>query len=359
MRIVSAVLAFVALAASAGGSRAEAGGSGSSEPTAPSRTPPLAESAPLGAPAARFAPTFPRLAPGRDDVEPAGGARGNAVRFAQVGPSKAKVEQTSGNPSLAPFKWVGLLTEPHPTKDKPKQGTSCTAEFIAPRVLLTAGHCIEDLPPDPDVPPSDPKTWTFWLQYQNYEGIKFNVVCAKENALWALPANYDTLADDQKNAAMDAAYPHDFGMILVDHDSPTGAMPYALDWKGKVNYAFRVGYPENILDAEIVQSVPGIVFFTDALPMNVKDYGEPAMSSPNVVGQWGPVTDATQGMSGGAWVYDPDPSESSNSNILIAVTSFGPINRLNQPLYPGGTFAAYLTAAEFNPLFVSVSNGCK
>ena len=45
--------------------------------------------------------------------------------------------------------------------------------------------------------------------------------------------------DDEGPAvcAMDAAYPHDFGMILVDRDSPTGVMPYALDWKGKVTYA--------------------------------------------------------------------------------------------------------------------------
>ena len=334
MHRVSATMALIAFAVALGVSRAEAVGSGASEFERQPSTPPRTSSSPQGA------------------LE-------KAIRVAQVGPSTAPIEQTIGNPSLAPFKWVGLLSEPHPTKDKPNQGTSCTAQFIAPRVLLTAGHCIKDLPPDPSVPPSDPKTWTFWLQYQNFEGIKFNVVCAKENPLWALPSNYDTLTQDQKNAAIDAADEHDFGMILVDQDSPTGAMPYALDWKGKVTYASRVGYPENILDAEIVQSVPGIVFFTDGLPMNIAKYGRPAMSSPNTVGHWGPITDATQGMSGGAWVYHPDPGESANSNILVAVTSFSPFNTHNQPFYPGGTFAAYLTAAEFNPLFVSVSNGCK
>jgi hypothetical protein len=226
-------------------------------------------------------------------------------------------------------------------------------------VLLTAGHCINDLPPDPAVPPSDPTTWTFLLQYQNGGGIKFNVVCAKANPLWALPSNYDSMTTDQKNAAMDAAWQHDFGMILVDHDSPTGVMPYALDWKGKVTYASRIGYPENILDSQIIQTVPGIVFFTEQFPMNIPRYGQPAMSSPSIVGQWGPITDATQGMSGGAWVVNPDPNEGANTNILVAVTSFSPFNGFKQPFYPGGTFAAYLTAAEFNPLFISVSNGCK
>jgi hypothetical protein len=48
----------------------------------------------------------------------------------------------------------------------------------------------------------------------------------------------------------------------------------------------------------------------------------------------------------------------ANNNILIAVTSFGADYQGTNP-FPGGTFAAYLTAAEFNPLLASVSNGCK
>lgn len=312
----------------------------------------------VGAAGFRHAPNLGRLAGLPDPFEPAKASE-TAIRVAQVGSATAPVEETSGNPAQAPFKWAGLLTEPHPTKEHPNQSTSCTAQFIAPRLLLTAGHCINDLPPDPSVPPSDPTTWTFLLQYQNGGGGVFKVVCARANPLWALPPNFDSLTDDQKNAAMDAAYQHDFGMILVDRDSTTGVMPYALDWKGKVTYASRIGYPENILDAQIIQSVPGIVFFTDVLPMNIPRYGQPAMSSPNIVAQWGPITDATQGMSGGAWVYNLDPAERANSNILIAVTSFSPFNGYKQPFYPGGTFAAYLTAAEFNPLFTFVSNGCK
>lgn len=359
MRIVSAAIASIAVVAGIGGLRAEVAGTGPTDAAARATIPATSRDRVNGPDGLRLAPNSGLPAAGFDDPRRPAKAGENAIRLAQVGPPTAPVEESSGNPSLAPFKWVGLLSEPHPTKDHPTQGTSCTAQFIAPRVLLTAGHCISDLPPDPSVPPSDPKTWTFWLQYQNGEGIKFNVVCAKGNPLWALPPNFASMTPDQKNAAMDAAYPHDFGMVLVDRDSPSGAMPYALDWKGKVTYAYRIGYPENILDAEIVQSVPGIVFFTDALPMNIARYGQPNMSSPNIVAQWGPITDATQGMSGGAWVVNPDPGESANSNILVAVTSFGPFNVYKQPFYPGGTFAAYLTAAEFNPLFTFVSNGCK
>jgi hypothetical protein len=358
MRIAHAAVACIAIVSGAGGVRADGIAAGPNDARALTTSPLISRYIGHGVSGVLQAPNSwrPTLGFGIPQGSKAGD---NRIRLAQIGPPTAPVEESSGNPSFAPFKWVGLLNEPHPTKDHPNQSTSCTAQFIAPRVLLTAGHCIKDLPPDPTVPPSDPKTWTFWLQYQNFVGVKFNVVCAKENPKWVLPANFASMTNDQQNAAMDEAYQHDFGMILVDHDSPTGVMPYALDWKGKVTYAYRVGYPENILDSEIVQSVPGIVFFTDALPMNVPRYAQPNMSSPNIVGQWGPITDATQGMSGGAWVYDPDPTEAANSNILVAVTSFGPFNRFKQPFYPGGTFAAYLTAAEFNPLFTSVAKGCQ
>ena len=359
MRTVYAAVACIAVVAGAGDLRAEAIGPGPSDAQALTARPATLPAIGPGASGIGQTPNLSRPALGFENPRDPAKARENPIRLAQVGPPTAPVEATSGNPSVAPFKWVGLLSEPNPTKDNPNAGSSCTAQFIAPRVLLTAGHCIKDLPPDPASPPSDPKTWSFWLQFQNGVGSKFNVVCAKENPLWALPSNYNSMTKDQQFAAMDAAYPHDFGMILVDRDSPTGVMPYALDWKGKVTYASRVGYPENILDSEIVQSVPGIVFFTDALPMNIPRYGQPNMSSPNIVGQWGPITDATQGMSGGAWVYNLDPAERANSNILIAVTSFSPFNGYKQPFYPGGTFAAYLTAAEFNPLFTFVSNGCK
>jgi hypothetical protein len=70
--------------------------------------------------------------------------------------------------------------------------------------------------------------------------------------------------------------------------------------------------------------------------------------------QWGPSVEATQGMSGGAWIVNFDTTgKAPNANTLIAVSSFGDTG------FPGASFAAYLTAEEFNPLLNSVSNGCK
>jgi len=263
-----------------------------------------------------------------------------------------QAEATSGNPSVAPFKWAGLLIIPSPTPKDPNAGGLCTGQFIAPSVVLTAGHCVRDLPSNPLGPWPDVTKGVFWLQYQNQAGMPFKIVCGEVNPLWSMPQNYASLSANDQDAAFYAATQHDFAMLLVDGKSPTGTMPYALDWRGQYSRASRIGYPGDILEGTVIQKAPGIVFPADALPFG-------AASSPNLVVQWGPVTDATQGMSGGAWVAHPDPGEGQGHNVLLAVTSFGPVTRTGRPRYPGGTFAAYLTAAEFNPLLQSVENGCK
>jgi hypothetical protein len=268
-------------------------------------------------------------------------------------PATASQEDaTSGNPSVAPFKWAGLLVIPDPTPQHPNAAALCTGEFIAPSVVLTAGHCLRDLPSNPGGPWPDITKSFFWLQYQNQSGLPFRILCGEVNPLWNLPQDYATLSDASQAAALVAAYQHDYAMLLVAGQSPTGSMPYALDWKGRYTHAARIGYPGDILGGTIIQKAPGVVFPADALPFGLE-------AVPNLVVQWGPITDATQGMSGGAWVAHPNANEGEDRNVLLAVTSFGPMTRTGRPLFPGGTFAAYLTAAEFNPLLQSVEKGCR
>jgi hypothetical protein len=281
---------------------------------------------------------------------------GNALAQDAIVPQVQPAEATSGNPSQAPFKWVGLLLIPSPTRQDPNLLSGCTAQFIAPHVLLTAGHCIKDIADNPTGPWPDPTKGTFWLQYQNNQGTAFKIVCAAANPSWTFPANYGSMSEADQNTAFVQAMQHDYAMVLVDGTSPTGVMPYALDWKGKVKFAWRVGYPSDILGGDIVQRVGGMVFFSNTIPMG-------QWSQPNLVVQWGPITDATHGMSGGAWVANLSATEGANKNVLIAVTSGAPNgpSRLgdNTERFPGSAFAAYLTATEFNPLLRFVSNGCK
>ena len=264
----------------------------------------------------------------------------------QVAQNEPQVANT-GNPSVAPLKWVGLLVSPNPTKDHPNQVAECTGQFIKPNIVLTAAHCIKDVTDNPAGPWFDLTKQTFVLQYQNGEGSHtFKTVCAATAPGWAVPSNYATLKGGQKAKAQRAASEHDFALVLVDGNSPTGTMPYALDWKGKVSAAVRVGYAADILDGEIIQQAEGIVFFSNAIPMFPE-------SPPNLVVHWQSVTDLSQGSSGGAWIANFSTDEGTNNNILIAVTSFGNSD------YPGAVMGTYLTAAEFNPLLAYVSNGCK
>jgi hypothetical protein len=264
----------------------------------------------------------------------------------QVAQNEPQVANT-GNPSVAPLKWVGLLISPNPTKDHPNQAAECTGQFIKPNIVLTAAHCIKDVTDNPTGPWFDLTKQTFVLQYQNGEGSHtFKTVCAATPPGWAVPSNYATLKGGQKARAQRAASEHDFALVLVDGNSPTGTMPYALDWKGKASAAVRVGYAADILDGEIIQQAEGIVFFSNAIPMFPE-------SPPNLVVHWQSVTDLSQGSSGGAWIANFSTDEGTNNNILIAVTSFGNSD------YPGAVMGTYLTAAEFNPLLAYVSNGCK
>jgi hypothetical protein len=261
-------------------------------------------------------------------------------------PDTSPAEATTGNPSLAPLKWVGLLAIPTPTDKDPDSIVECTGQFIKPNVVLTAAHCLRDLPESPNGPWPDVTKGTFWLQYQNQQGTAFKILCGATNPLWTLPSNFSTMSDDDKDDAKLVAYQHDFAMLLVDGQSPTGVMPYLLDWKGKFGYATRVGYASDILNGQIVQKSGGAVFFADAIPILDKSY-------PGLVVQWAPTTELTSGTSGGAWVAKFNTTEGADKNELIAVTSFSFDD------YPGGEGAAYLTAAEFNPLLDFVTKGCR
>jgi hypothetical protein len=255
---------------------------------------------------------------------------------------------STGNPSLAPLKWVGMLINRAATAKNPNAQFQCTAQFIKPNVLLTAAHCINDLSGHPTPQGYDLTKQTFVLQYQNGEGSQtLKTKCALTSPGWQFPSNYASLAVAEQDAAIRAAGQHDFAMILVDGTSATGVMPYDLDWKGKWTAATRVGYPGDILSGQIVQQSRGIVFFVDSIPMF------PGESLPNLVAHWQPLAGFTSGSSGGAWVGNYNSGESARNNFLIAVTSFQNVS------FPGVEFGAYLTAAEFNPLLAKVENGCQ
>ncbi|GEM_PF-2816813 len=253
--------------------------------------------------------------------------------------------RATGNPSVAPLKWVGLVMN---RVDK-KNYNYCTGQFIAPRIVLTAGHCVKE---------EGKNTWkdinnmTFILQFQNGEGSRvYKAVCAATLEAYRFPADYADLPEVEQNAAFLKAAQHDYAMILVDSDSLTGVIRWQADWKGKWVGATRVGYPGQILGGEIVQQSHGIVFFADAIPIFTKG-GNP-VAYPGLVVHWQSVINLTQGSSGGAWVANSASNEGQNSNVAISVTSF------NNNAFPGAMFGPYFTEKGFNALLRYTAAGCK
>jgi hypothetical protein len=251
----------------------------------------------------------------------------------------------TGNPAVAPIKWAGLVMN----KIDDKQFEYCTGQFIAPRVVLTAGHCVKDI---------DKNTWndvskmSFILQFQNGEGSHvYKVVCTAALDAYSHPANYASLNQDQQKAADLAAHQSDYAMILVDADSLTGTIAWQGDWKGKWLGATRIGYPGDILNGEIIQQAHGIVFFVDSIPIFTNNGA--TVSYPNLVVHWQRNTKLTQGSSGGAWIANFDPGQAQGNNIAISVSSFV-LNDL-----AGAIFGPYLTASNVNSLLQFTQKGCK
>jgi len=265
----------------------------------------------------------------------------NMVRLAQAVTGQ-------NNPSLAPFKWAGVLETPTNAEQEQNLGDApyCTAQFITDSVLLTAGHCLNDLDDNPSGPGYDLTKASFILQYSDGNGVAtFRVKCGRANPLWQYPNNYTKMSkSDQDNVFWTTAQ-HDFAMVLVEGTSPTGHISYALDWKGKYTSAVLIGYPEDILNGNYIQQTGGSVLFGNGLGAYYAHY-------PNLVVHLGTSDQFTYGSSGGAWVAT-DPI--THVPTLIAATSAFPKSKT----LAGANFAAYLTAAEFNPLLKSVSNGCK
>jgi V8-like Glu-specific endopeptidase len=270
---------------------------------------------------------------------------GAVLQVAQNAPAKPKINmRDTGNPSVAPLKWVGMVL----TQLDQNHAEYCTGQFIAPRVVLTAGHCVKDI---------DKNTWndvnamTFTLQYQNGEGSHvYKVVCTAALDAYTHPANYSSMTDDQQTAADLAAHQYDFAMMLVDADSLTGKIVWQGDWKGNWVGATRIGYPNDILNGEVIQEAHGIVFFADAVPIFTSNGNQ--QSYPNLVVHWQRNTKILGGSSGGAWIANFDATENAQNNIAIGITSF------DMPAFPGAMFGPYLSTQSMNALLQFTQQGC-
>ncbi len=230
---------------------------------------------------------------------------------------------TAGNPALAPLKWSGILL--NETERSGRKGwVKCTAQFISPRVLVTAAHCVED---DETGQFYDLRKMKFLLQYQNQTFTDVYIpTCASRFDEW----------HKNKDSQL-TRLQWDYALIQVDHDSITGHYSWNVDWGKKYTNATATGYPGAMLEGQIIQTADGSL-------LKIQDI-------PNELGLKHNVIDLTQGSSGGAWVANFSKEEKPDMNILIG------LNSMVSSQWPGISFGPYLTA-DFKNLFEYVSKGC-
>jgi hypothetical protein len=232
---------------------------------------PMAKATPGGAP--KSAPSGPR------SVGP--GGSGTAQNVGQA-------ERKTGDPKSIPLRWAGKFGF------KKKDGDYiCSAQFIAPNVVLTAAHCMRD-----DTTGEWYRDFIFALQYQR--GDSTQIVQPKCYAVWNKWVH---------GSAVDENFWHfDYAMLLAEDSSKTGNFGWHFNYQpSDYSAAVKVGYPADIMDGEVVQMDGGPLTFPETRPGLVRlQHGNPKNAG---------------GSSGGVWVGNFNTNTGPGSNRAISVTS--------------------------------------
>jgi Trypsin len=233
---------------------------------------PVAKATPGGAP--KSAPSGPRSAAVRGEAGPA----------QNVG----QADRKTGDPNSIPLRWAGKLFF------KTSKGDYvCSAQFIAPHIVLTAAHCVQDSD-------TGEKYHDFYFGLQYQRGKATQIITPKCLGTW------DTWV---RSSPDDENFWHfDYAMILSEESSKTGYFGSVYNYQSSdYSNAVKVGYPGDILEGEVVQMDGGPLTFPETRPGLVRlQHGNPKNAG---------------GSSGGAWVGNLSPAIGRGTNMVISVTS--------------------------------------
>jgi hypothetical protein len=248
------------------------------------------------------------------------GAGPPASGATQEGKPAPGLGRRSGNVRSFPLTQVGRLYFNAPG-DKPGWGHTCTAQFIAQNIILTAAHCVQD-----DTPP--------YAYHTNYLfSLEYEQGAAKRRYGWKCQANMKAWAQQSP-----ARYLFDYAMIQTDGASEVGWFGLQWNWMGTYNRATKIGYPSGSFKGEVIQ--------VDAGPLSVRD-GLVELNHGN--------KDVQHGSSGGGYVGDYSTNPNGNANHIISSESF---SRGEAGETSGIGYGPYYTEQIFT-LFNYTKAGCK
>jgi trypsin len=208
-------------------------------------------------------------------------------------PLKAKANSTgkasslarvSGNVTTRPLYWAGKFFFSVEGK-----GMVCSAQFVAPGVLITAAHCVRNAE-------TGERYTNFLYKHQYNRGRS-----AKEFSIECYASYNGWVAQDNSK------WQWDYAILKTRGGEDQGHFGYQVNWFGTYQNAPKIGYPGAIEHGQVIQV----------------DFGNLSKGrTPRVVGLAHGNQKNAEGSSGGAWVGAFDTTgNNQRSNFIISVTS--------------------------------------